>query len=322
MTIPRRDLCLILILLTIGACAPRPSAPPLTPTDIIKINVGNKGGEYRLGPGDKISIRFYYNPALDDEVVVRPDGKVSLQLVDEVSVSGLTIQELDKKLTHAYAKALLTSPEKYTLGIGDTIAIKSYYAEKLNDEVKIRPDGKISLILIGEVDAAGKTPRQVQDILNQKYAAFLDHPDVSVIVRDFHPPNVSVTLRESVSQRIYVGGEVRNPMVMPLRGKMRLLDALIMAGGALDSGDQQSVFVLRNTGDDKGNLFIVNAHDVLKGTSDDIVLAPYDVIYVPKTSIANATTFLRQIYRLIPDQVMVTFPIYLNTQDVNNHTKF
>jgi len=310
----------LLVLMLASGCSLQPPVPPMRPDDISQANIASDPGPYRLGAGDKISVKFYYNHDLDDEVVVRPDGKISLQLIDEVDVAGLTLAEVDEILSRAYAGALKTTSGEYTLCVGDTVAVKSYYAEKLNDEVVIRPDGKISLILVGEISAAGLTPSALQKVLNHEYARFLEQPDVTVIVRDFHKPDLTVTLREAASQKIYVGGEVRTPRVIPLRGGVRLMDALLMAGGVEDSGDRGSVFLLRNAGDRKG-LFVVNLDDVLTGRAPDLVLRPYDVVYVPKTALADASTFMRQLYKFLPDQVMVSFPIYLNTQHIKNDVK-
>ncbi len=307
---------IFLLMVTWGCSSVQKAA--LMPSEISQLNSEAPEPEYRLGPGDKISIKFFYNPDLDDVVTIRPDGKISLQLVDDIEASGLTVKELDHRLTEAYAKVLKTSPDKYSLCVGDKIAVKSYYSEKLNDEVLIRPDGKISLLLIGEVRAAGLTPLELEKILNKKYASYIDQPDISVIVRSFHMPALTVTLRNAVSQRIYVGGEVKNPAVLPIQGRLRLVDAVIEAGGILNTGNPNSIFLIRNTGNQQSSLYVLDMNSVLMGKSPDIVLHPYDVVYVPKYGVSEAAVFLRRWYKLIPDQVMVNFPIYLNTQHIKN----
>ena len=90
----------------------------------------------------------------------------------------------------------------YQLQPGDVLDIKFYYASDLNEHVKIRPDGKISLQLIGELDVASLTPQDLDSLLRERYARILVNPEVAVIVREF------------AGQKAYVGGEVNSPGVI------------------------------------------------------------------------------------------------------------
>jgi len=93
----------------------------------------------------------------------------------------------------------------YIIQAGDQLDIKFFYNPELNDSVTVRPDGKISLQLVDEVQAAGQTPAQLDDFLTEKYAKELRKPVITVIVKSF------------ASQRVYVGGEVNRQVLWPLR---------------------------------------------------------------------------------------------------------
>ncbi len=300
----------ILFLLTclfLSACASN-KVGTLQHCEISELNDQSDNNAYIIGVGDKISVKFFFNSALNDEVIIRPDGKISLQLIDEVQAAGLTTKELDSVLTNAYAKTFKTSSNKYSLAVSDHIAIKSYYHDKLNDEVIIRPDGKISLQLIGEVKAAGFTPAELDTLLTEKYSAFFDSPDLSVIAISSNHPDLTVIVNEFSSQKIYVGGEVTHPRIIKFTGKLRILDVIIQAAGPLDSGNLSQVILMRRSPTGEPEVYYVNIKDVLHGQSADVWLKPYDIVYVPKTTTANIEYFVRTyLWDLLPDQLVFSF---------------
>ncbi len=285
-----------------------PASPSIRHQEILALNSERQNTDYILCTGDKLAIKFFFSKELNDEVTIRPDGKISLQLIDEVQAAGLTAAELDVVLTAGYAKALKTSSDDYVLAVGDQISVKSYYYDKLNDLVVVRPDGKISLQLIDEIQAAGKKPLELDALLTQKYAAFLDNPDLSINVISFNRPDLSVIVKEFSSQNIYVGGEVNLPSMLAISGRLRMLDAIIQAKGALESGDLSRAILVRTGPENRPQVYTVNLETVLAGTTQDIWLKPYDIVYVPKTEIANIETFIRtHLWNLLPNQVGFSF---------------
>lgn len=191
----------------------------------------------------------------------------------------------------------------YTLQIGDELDIKFFYDPELNEKVTIRPDGKISLGLIDDLQAAGLTPAQLDQEITHRYSEVLKEAHVTVIVREF------------VGQRVYVGGEVLSPRMVPLKGKMTALQCLHEAGGTKDTAKLTDVVVIRNQGGTPV-VFKVDLQKVLQDGNGDLVLRSYDIIYVPKTFIAKADLFVEQhINQIIPKALSVTFPFitYLST---------
>ena len=316
-TYPRLIVLLILTFFSFAlpSCTPRSSGKSLTTQEIIAMNSLESVPPFRLAPGDKIAVKFYFNPGLNDEVVIRPDGKISLQLIDEIQAAGLTPDELDLSLTRAYASALHTSITGYTIGIGDRLAVKSYYYENINEEVVVRPDGKISLQLIDDVQAAGLHTDELDRRITARLRKFIENPDISIIVRDFHRPDLTVLVQESPAQRIYVGGEVRTPSVVPLRGYVGVWDALVQAGGTLETAHLENIALLRKSSTGTVEVYSINIEDIQQGKSPNILLRPYDIVYVPKTAMAEVESFVRMnIYRLIPPQLLFSFTYDLNPE--------
>ena len=185
---------------------------------------------------------------------------------------------------------------EYVLQLGDVIDIKLFYNPELNETVTIRPDGKISLQLVDEIEVLGLTPSELDKILTEKYSKILYKADVAVIVKQF------------TSQKVYVGGEVNLPGLIPYSGKLTSLQAIFQAGGFKNTAKLKNIVILRNQGTEEPLFMTINLkEDLMKHTqNNDILLKPYDVVFVPKTSIAKINQFVDQYIRqLIP--VTTTF---------------
>jgi len=189
--------------------------------------------------------------------------------------------------TRADNPALAAAPERppaYLIQPGDQLNIKFFYNPELNEAVTVRPDGKISLQLIDEVQAAGLTPAQLDDLLTDRYSKELRKPTITVIVGSFS------------SQRVYVGGEVGRPGLIELTGGMTALQAVISAGGFKETADPEAAIIIRKGPDNQPVPVRVNLKSALGGGGPDaaVHLSPYDVVYVPKTWIAEANKFVKQ----------------------------
>lgn len=175
-------------------------------------------------------------------------------------------------------------PAEYRIQAGDQLEIKFFFNPELNETVLVRPDGKISLQLIDDVQAAGLTPSQLDGDLTRMYAQELRKPKVTVIVRLFS------------GQRVYVGGEVGNPGLVNLVAGMTALQAVIGAGGFRETAKPDGVIVIRKGPDNRPVPVRVDLDQAIDGETaeGDIRLQPYDVVYVPKTWIAKANKFVNQ----------------------------
>ncbi len=170
------------------------------------------------------------------------------------------------------------------LGPGDVLDVKFRLWPELDSQQSIRPDGKISLQMVDEVFAAGMTPAGLDKHLTQRYSTKLKSPEITVIV-------VSLA-----NQNIYVGGEVENPGVLPLTGRMSALQAVINSGGLKETAEPESAIIIRKGKKNQPVSIPVNLQKVIhvNGSHPDHVLQPSDIVYVPKSSIAKVNKFVRQ----------------------------
>jgi protein involved in polysaccharide export with SLBB domain len=186
--------------------------------------------------------------------------------------------------------------EEYRIQIGDVLAVQSYFDPAINQEVFVRPDGRISLILLGDRKVADMTTSDLNEMLQDEYATFIDVRDVNVVVR------------EATGQNVYFGGQVADAGVIPLRGSLTLLQGITSVGGFLISSNQNQVLVVRRQPGGRYKTFQVDADNALINHASDIYLQANDIVYVPKTQIANANEFVEQyLSRMVPDFVRFNF---------------
>lgn len=158
--------------------------------------------------------------------------------------------------------------QDYRLGPGDKLRVEVYGQQQLSQSLQVRPDGKITLPLVGDVLAAGKTSLQVRDELTEAFKEYVNNPVVTVIVQ------------EATSAQIYVIGEVSNPGAQVLEGPTTILQALAAAGGLKEFADKGGIHVLRKTSSGTRNI-PVDYKQALKGHVDPMVLQPGDTLVVP-----------------------------------------
>jgi polysaccharide export outer membrane protein len=159
------------------------------------------------------------------------------------------------------------TPE-YVVGIEDVIEVFVWKEPTLSTTAVVRPDGKVSLPLVGELEAGGNTVTALQEEIASKLERFLVNPQVNVIVKEVNSPKVSVL------------GKVREPNLYPMRHRMTLLEAIAIAGGFTEFAKQDRVMVIRNA---KGSVsrIRVNVERMVKEGEDAMFyLEPFDVVYV------------------------------------------
>jgi protein involved in polysaccharide export with SLBB domain len=196
------------------------------------------------------------------------------------------------------------SAGSYRLQPGDVIEIKFFYNPELNEKLEIGPDGEISLQLLNEIKAGGLTREQLRSTIQQGYSGVLKVPEVSVIVRSF------------VGQRVFVGGEVNAPGLFPLEGRTSILEAIVRAGGFTDRARRSTVLLIRKSPENRPICSTWDLERLLSGeqSGEVEVLRPFDVIFVPKSRIANINVFVDQyIRRVIPIHFAVGFSFLSNT---------
>ena len=183
---------------------------------------------------------------------------------------------------------------EYRLGFGDVLEIKFFNNEQFNETVTVRPDGRISLEIVGDIFVAGMTPRQLDSLITRTYTEIVKNPDVTVFVREFS------------GYQVYVLGQVNKPGGIPLQRNMTLLHALAAAEGITEGGQLQSVMLLRKGTNNQLNALKFDLTKALTGSSSkitetDVYIQPLDIIYVPKTFVYSSSTFLKRVWEgLLP----------------------
>ena len=173
---------------------------------------------------------------------------------------------------------------------GSRLEVKFFYTPNLDTDQQVRPDGKISLPLIGDIEVAGRTPEALRGQLLERYAGKLVDPEINVIVRTW--PN----------RRILVSGQVLKPGVYEMTPSMTVLEAVMFAGGPdFREGDVSEVVVIRREGKDTHG-YLVDLEPTLAGAAaTPFELRPLDVVFVPRTGIAEVNQWVKQyITNMVP----------------------
>jgi polysaccharide export outer membrane protein len=163
------------------------------------------------------------------------------------------------------------SDDSYVIGADDVLSINVWKEPDVSRSVTVRSDGKISLPLVGELQASGETPRQLEQDITKRLQSYISEPEVTVIVT------------ESKSQRINILGMVARPGTYMLTGSATVLDAIAMAGGFKDFAKKKSIYVLRAGPDGTQKRISFNYNEVIKGVNPEqnIKLMPRDTLVVP-----------------------------------------
>jgi polysaccharide biosynthesis/export protein len=159
----------------------------------------------------------------------------------------------------------------YVIGPGDLLAIDVWNEPEITGKAPVRTDGKITVALLGEVQASGLTPKVLQETLSQRLHQYLKEPAVTVAVEQMN------------SHRFSVMGEVEHPGSFPLTQQTRVLNALAQAGGFRDFARVTKIYVLRRSADGKAVKLPFNYKRVIRAESEDqnIELQAGDTVVVP-----------------------------------------
>jgi polysaccharide biosynthesis/export protein len=156
----------------------------------------------------------------------------------------------------------------YKLVVGDKLRVEVYRDPQMSQNLQIRPDGKITLPLVGDVAAAGRTPAALRDALTTSLKEFITNPVVTVIVV------------EAVPQTISVIGEVNAPGTHPITGETTVIEALALAGGFKDFANTKNIIIQRTTPTGVKRMPF-NYKDAIKSETKPMCVEPGDVIIVP-----------------------------------------
>jgi polysaccharide export outer membrane protein len=171
--------------------------------------------------------------------------------------------------------ATIPAPSDYLIGVDDMVQVSVWRNPELGITAPVRPDGKISVPLVGDVVAGGRTPDAVAKDLQEKLATYVREPQVTVILTELRS-------HEYLS-RVRVTGAVRQPVSIPYRQGMTVLDAVLAAGGVTEFAAPDRSSLHRLSGDTAQNYGVQLDHILKQGDlSTNYKVAPGDVITVPE----------------------------------------
>jgi len=250
--------------------------------------------DYKIGAKDLLEISVFGLEEMNKTVRVSEDGKITLPLLGEVEVEGLTKTELEKKLSQLLEEKYLQSPQV-------TVFIKEYQSKRISVLGAVGKPGPYELLgrqtllqLISE--AGGLTEdagddiiviRQFQDGTNISLKISIDDLFLKGDARLNIPlePNDIVNIPAEKTVLIYVFGQVRKPGALEVKKSNipTLLQAIAQAGGFSERASKGGVLIKRINKDGKEKQIKVNVKDIIKGKKKDIQLLENDVVYVPET---------------------------------------
>lgn len=299
---------------------PAPGAP--TGASAAAASPASAPPSYTFSAGDEFDLRVPDAPQFDQTLKVRPDGRFSLALLGTVQAVGRTPEEVEadlrQRLQRLAAPSGPDSRQEYLLQPNDDIELKFPQHGALNEVVKVRPDGKVQLQMIGTVQAAGLSPEALREVLLKRYARVLRNPDVAVLLRNATTQNVrvaggtaraglynlqpTVIVRSFQAPQIFVGGEVLRPGMLAWRPGMTVIQAIAESGWYLPSAEISKLMVLRRTADNRSELLRPDFGPDLNGEQRaDVALQPFDVVLLPKNSAASLADALNlYVFNLFP----------------------
>jgi protein involved in polysaccharide export with SLBB domain len=204
-------------------------------------------------------------------------------------------------LTFAAEPPPVSLSRPYRIQVNDVLEFLFFKSTELNQVRTVGPDGVVPLQLIGLVRIAGRTIEDLTTEINERYAVELVDPQVTVAVQEFS------------GLKVYVGGEVNTPGLQDYRGGLTTLQAVLTAGGFKDTASMKSVVLIRQGDDGAPVGTVVDLSRVLKKAEfeNDIALAPADILFVPRSGIANFNRWIDQwIRKNIPIPISLGYSVY------------
>jgi protein involved in polysaccharide export with SLBB domain len=185
---------------------------------------------------------------------------------------------------------------RYQLQLGDEVEVKFYYQSDLNEYQAIRPDGRISLQLIDDVLAVGKTAEELAHIISGRYRPILRRAEATVVVKKI------------IKAKVFIGGKVGRPGLLEVDSTLTLMQAIFEAGGFLDSAEMREVLLIRRKNNyKKPEVLRLNMEE----PSNDLLLHPYDIVYIPPSPISQVDAFVEDyITKIIPVTFGITYYVH------------
>ena len=278
---------------------------------------------YSIRRGDMLSVHFLYNPELSiDRVPVREDGKISLPVIGDVAAVDRSPERLTEDVRRRYLEYVEESGYGTYLRAGDEIQLRFTYNPQLNQRAYVRPDGGVSLLMIGDLQADGIPFAEFEQTVREGYAQYIQGPELSIFLLSTNtrriftePGDITVLVHTTQPKQVFVGGEVMMPKVIEFRDWLTPWQAIMQANGLTDRADpRRAIYITR---DEQGRAVTTKldlsayVHSGYRNTS--LLLRHGDLLIIPRTGIAKLNLFVEQYIRnTLPISTSLSFSYYLN----------
>jgi polysaccharide export outer membrane protein len=302
-------LCLTLLLSASVAAAQEPLRPPpelrgAVPAEVVEIDLAEAAAvePLQLDIDDQLRVIVLGHPELTHLARVQSDGRAAFPLVGDLSVKGLTLQQVHDEIQSRLAAEARRG--RLVLRPGDELQFTVWRHPELTHNSLVQSDGMLALPLIGEVPAKGRTLAELRDEIGQRMTAFLREPNVSLLPTKMNRPaglvaaDVSVLIENPRPRRVTVLGEVGAPGPQAMTPGVRVVDALALSHYQVNSADLDSVMLIRNSHGPVPQYRLLKLAAYLEGKAADqnIPLRPDDVLIVPKTTITKVGDFIERFF--------------------------
>lgn len=266
---------------------------------------------YELNVGDQVRVESFTDPDLNRDLIILPDGTISLRLLGQVRAANMTVAQLTEELDRLYKKfykvpAITVTPLLVNAKLEDLRATVDSRAGNGGQtrNARVTPDGTIALPAIGSVPAQGLTLEELQREINARYAEEIQGIEVTPI------------LSERAPRFVYVVGEVQTPGRFTLEGPTTLMQSISMAGGWNIGANLNEIVVFRRGDDWRLLATRIDVRGALYGKrpcpADEIWLSDSDIVVVPKSPTQELAdhielVFTRCIYGVLPFNTSLDF---------------
>lgn len=270
---------------------------------------------YQLNVGDEIRVEVLTDEKLNRNLIIQPDGSITMPLLGQVPATRRTVTQLNQELEEGYkkfykpeaiARAITVTPIKVNTKLDDirnTVDRRQGFGGQLI-EVKVTPEGTIQLPAIGSVPAQGLTLDELRSEIEERYATIVDGLGVTPV------------LRERAPRYVFVLGEVKTPGRYALTGPTTVMQSISLAGGWNNGGNVRQIVVFRRGDDWRLMATMLDLRGALYGKSpcpsDEIWVNDSDLIVIPKSPILVMDNFIelvftRGIYGVVPFNLSYTW---------------
>ena len=272
--------------------------------------------EYRIGEEDELEISVYADDDLIKTQTVRPDGKIAFPLIGDLQAKGLTPAEVREQVTQRLYK-FVKNPQV-------TVIVSKYNSNQVYVLGQVRTPGVLRLssdiTVVQAISRVGGTTDDADlqgallirdsQILPVSFDKLLQHGDFTqnVLLR----PNDAILIPNASAKKVFVLGEVKLPLAISIRHPVTLIEAISMAGGFTADAKSRNVVVARG-GLGAANILKVNVDDITEQglIAKNMLLQPNDIVYVPKSIIAEVSYYAQKISSILTPIILTEFGISL-----------